>query len=213
MASSYNRSWSFTQACNLLSQYIKEKRTFDPPHADHGTGIKGTTTTMDLFPQEAGFGSSDTSSTPQPAAAGQTMTMFYAGRVVVFDFVPANTAKEIIQLASNYSSRPSAATKSTTSTGDHGRYCYSSDLNIGRPNNNRMMKASDLPMARKGSLQRFFEKRKDRISARAAGPYSLINRFDSAMEIGSRKSRKPSETKPSWLGLTPPQSLEPGSCT
>lgn len=44
----------------------------------------------------------------------------------------------------------------------------------------------DLPIARKASLTRFLEKRKDRITARA--PY------------GSPAVTKPAETK-SWLGL------------
>ena len=73
-----------------------------------------------------------------PAPGHAQMTIFYGGRVLVLDEVPADRAAELLRVAA------AAGTK----RGD-----------------------GDLPMARKASLQRFMEKRKGRVAARAV-PYS-----------------------------------------
>ncbi|GAB2280024.1 hypothetical protein Dimus_014661 [Dionaea muscipula] len=190
--SSGQKSTSFSNACNLLSQYLREKRSssygdsniltpnsrneFDAgTDADECFGSYVEGTTMNLFPREAGgFGSPVASASPLPPPPAK-MTIFYNGEVFVFDDLPAEKAKEIMQLAS----RASASTVAASEDGD-GSISRRMMMTM-------MMKASDLPIARKGSLQRFFEKRKDRITARAA-PYDL--------------SRRSSESK-SWLCLAP----------
>ncbi|KAI4975817.1 protein TIFY 11e-like [Hordeum vulgare subsp. vulgare] len=73
-----------------------------------------------------------------PAPANAQMTIFYGGRVLVLDEVPADKATELLRVAA----------AAGTALGD-----------------------GDLPMARKASLQRFMEKRKGRLAARAV-PYS-----------------------------------------
>ncbi|CAK8539533.1 unnamed protein product [Lathyrus sativus] len=77
------------------------------------------------------------------------MTIFYDGKVLVFDDIPAEKAKDIMVFsASNYvKEHPQVATASVI---------------------------YDIPMTRKASLHRFLEKRKDRIAARA--PYETSNR-------------------------------------
>ncbi|GAB2228576.1 hypothetical protein Droror1_Dr00022696 [Drosera rotundifolia] len=162
-----NKSSSFSQACNLLSQYLKEKRSYTldltttTPTTTTNTNRIGSSsvgTTMNLFPQETGFGLQ----TPVTAASqsDHQMTIFYGGKVMVFDDLPADTVQQIMKIAGN-SGTPAAA-----------------------------MRAAEMPIARKGSLQRFFEKRKDRISARAA-PY----------EVKRMSEVKKATAATAWLGL------------
>ncbi|KAK3153615.1 hypothetical protein QOZ80_2BG0178300 [Eleusine coracana subsp. coracana] len=79
---------------------------------------------------------------PASCASKAQMTIFYGGQVVVLDDVPANRAAEVLQFA--------AAAKEAVLP------AAGNDL---------------LPIARKTSLQRFMEKRRVRVAARAT-PYS-----------------------------------------
>uniref|UniRef100_A0ACD5WJQ4 Uncharacterized protein n=1 Tax=Avena sativa TaxID=4498 RepID=A0ACD5WJQ4_AVESA len=72
------------------------------------------------------------------------MTIFYGGRVLVLEEVPADRAAELLRVSAAAGAAPRASGEST----------------------NR-----DLPMARKASLQRFMEKRKGRVAARGV-PYN-----------------------------------------
>ncbi|KAM3208646.1 hypothetical protein ACQJBY_063377 [Aegilops geniculata] len=78
-----------------------------------------------------------------PAPEHAQMTIFYGGQVLVLDEVQADRAAELLRVAA----------VSGTQQGS----CEAADGN--------------LPMARKASLQRFMEKRKGRLAARAV-PYS-----------------------------------------
>ncbi|KAM3188857.1 hypothetical protein ACQJBY_067668 [Aegilops geniculata] len=78
-----------------------------------------------------------------PAPEHAHMTIFYGGRVLVLDEVPADRAAELLRVAA----------VSGTARGS----CEAAE--------------GDLPMARKASLQRFMQKRKGRLAARAV-PYS-----------------------------------------
>jgi jasmonate ZIM domain-containing protein len=81
---------------------------------------------------------------PAAAAAHAQMTIFYGGRVLVLDEVPADRASELVRVAA---AAAGAAPRASGVAADR-----------------------DLPMARKASLQRFMEKRKGRASARGV-PY------------------------------------------
>ncbi|XP_048543019.1 protein TIFY 11e-like [Triticum urartu] len=74
-----------------------------------------------------------------PAPGHAQMTIFYGGQVLVLDEVLADRAAELLRVA--------AAAGATRGTGEAAD--------------------GDLPMARKASLQRFMEKRKGRVAARA----------------------------------------------
>ncbi|GAB2291569.1 hypothetical protein Dimus_025823 [Dionaea muscipula] len=128
------KSSSFSQACNLLSHYLKEKRSnygdlnlgvdADSSGADAlgmPTNDAGRRTTMNLFPQEAGLGMgyfeeptpTPDNSTSQAAAApplrqstAAQMTILYGGQVIVFNDFPADKAKEIMDLANRGSATP-----------------------------------------------------------------------------------------------------------
>lgn len=87
------------------------------------------------------------------------MTIFYNGTVNVYN-VSAEKAEAIITLATDTSSK----TMARPISGDQiSKHCDSKDEPVQKP-------GAGLPIARKLSLQRFLEKRKDRL--RCAAPYS-----------------------------------------
>ncbi|KAK7265462.1 hypothetical protein RJT34_33082 [Clitoria ternatea] len=206
----------FSQTCSLLSQYLKEKGSF----GDLTLGISctaetngspetscqsattmelfptnmtpGNLTTMDLFSPQTALpryseaptmvNSSGSRSTKEPKAS--QLTIFYGGQVVVFDEFPADKVEEIMSLANKGIPR-------------------SQNSSYGYPHNqpsltppNTIPQAScgpivcDLPIARKASLHRFLEKRKDRITSKA--PYQT--------KSPNSAPNKPVESI-SWLGL------------
>lgn len=123
------------------------------------------------------------------------MTIFYAGRVLVFDDFPADKAKEIMMLASK-SIVQNSCTPSTSGGTDGGNSNFASTSYSNPPQDHLQQPtqadASDLPIARKVSLHRFLEKRKGRISAKA--PYQ-VNR-------GSPTPASQPTGSKSWLGLS-----------
>ncbi|KAG6389095.1 hypothetical protein SASPL_150555 [Salvia splendens] len=118
----------------------------------HGrrSNLSQTCNLLSQYLKENGrFGDLDLNFTPkgsvnqsQPEKEVEQMTIFYAGQVIVLNDIPAGKAKEIINLAAAVSP-------------------------IQKPQLPPL--GSDLPIARKNSLARFLEKRKDRITA--AAPY------------------------------------------
>ncbi|KAA8523349.1 hypothetical protein F0562_009772 [Nyssa sinensis] len=158
---------------------------------------------MNLFPQQAGFASAvskeevpkkaDSSVNKSEPETAQ-MTIFYAGQVIVFNDFPAEKAKDIMLLASKAGASDSVQkpleSTNLVPSGSNVVPNFGNNLvqeHVQRPSQPIV---SDLPIARKASLTRFLEKRKDRITAKA--PYHTTN-------SGAAPS-KPVESKP-WLGL------------
>ncbi|KAK9280742.1 hypothetical protein L1049_003630 [Liquidambar formosana] len=156
-------------------------------------GVAPNVKSMDFFPQTS-FGSSedhDTVSTKtdfsKPAATEPEtaqMTIFYAGQVLVFNDFPANKANEIMVLASKRSSHNSSAVLSTSGQDKINATSFvaagSSNIIVSTSGPNSTPERiqhqpqaidSDLRIVRRASLHRFFEKRKDRVTARA--PYQV----------------------------------------
>lgn len=162
---------------------------------------------MDLFPQQSGFGcgvSKDDSSVSKAEPETAQMTIFYAGRLIVFNDLPADKAKEVMLLASKGSSdnnptnlAPTPVQKPSELTNLIPTSTSTVVPNIGinmiedRTQCPPQPIVNDLPIARKASLTRFLEKRKDRITARA--PYQTSNSVASPS--------KPVAESKSWLGL------------
>nr|ACU20288.1 unknown [Glycine max] len=173
-------------------------------------------TAMDLFsPQASSYrpseeiltliNSSAIKSVSKSAKTAQ-MTIFYGGQVVVFDDFPADKASEIMSYATKgipqsqnnsvftYTpSQPSFPANLVRTSADSSAPITPS-VNITNSIHEHPQASSrpvvcDLPIARKASLHRFLEKRKDRIASKA--PYQLAN--------GS--SNQPAESMP-WLGLS-----------
>jgi len=148
------------------------------------------------------------------------MTIFYAGQVIVLNDLPADKAKEIMLLASNGSSHNLGAYASmpvqkpiqptnlvaTNSSTPVQKPIQPTNLvptnssivsNIGTNMAQERVQqppkpiVADMPkIARKASLTRFLEKRKDRITARA--PYETSNSTAFPPKLAQSKS---------WLGL------------
>ena len=161
---------------------------------------------MNLFYQQPGFGTTDLPkmadhcvnkpATTEPEKA--QMTIFYAGQVLVFNDFPANKAKEVMLMASMGSSKNPSTFPSTPVRNANDSVCsipssnivHNMGISIPQERIQKCAQPIDLPIARKASLTRFLEKRKDRINARA--PYDMSGPFAAPS--------KPTESK-SWLGL------------
>ncbi|KAL8498256.1 hypothetical protein ACS0TY_021543 [Phlomoides rotata] len=160
---------NFSQTCSLLSQYLKEKGSFGDLSLSLTPNFITETKvgTMNLLPKieqlehdicESGMNKSDKESAQ--------LTIFYGGQVIVFDNFQAEKANEIMNLATKCSGAPAAEPAVTT------------------PETIPPL-GSDLPIARKNSLARFLEKRKDRITAKA--PYQALKpvKAEPWLELGS----------------------------
>ncbi|KAK8559024.1 hypothetical protein V6N13_098623 [Hibiscus sabdariffa] len=138
------------------------------------------------------------------------MTIFYGGQMIVFNDFPAEKAKEIMLLATGSSSQhnsfnpnPKTNTPFSSSMPSNGVLPTSNDVPNLRNNvtgHERVQPAqqrpipADLPIARRASLHRFLEKRKDRITSKAPYHYQASNSV-------SGPPSKPGNRRP-WLGLT-----------
>lgn len=221
---------SFSQTCNLLSQYVKEKRALgvsgnidsrgpatmnlfpvsgkQATAAEDSNGCVGKT--INLFPQLSGFNSSvNKRVSPEPPTP--QMTIFYGGQVLVFNDLPADKAKEVMDLASSFeASLKKRKVETTISTPPSpvavpvSAQNTKSNLNPTQNSNQNLNVApkfvknvipaavpnvSDLPIARKASLHRFLEKRKDR----------LVGKLPA--DVANGGLAKPLEGKAAWLGL------------
>ncbi|KAJ0987486.1 hypothetical protein J5N97_005842 [Dioscorea zingiberensis] len=241
---------TFTVTCNLLSQFLKDRKgagfgdlalgigsrnqdsadrgktetlrtppttmsLLPGPGVDGETGNASGSVDLDLFPLRASF-----AAPPSPAAAENArepeknqLTIFYGGKVLVFNNFPANKAMDLLNLAS----KKSAAAENHTSTAP--AIAVDPPKSVSLPNTNlpsslsvtppaRAVQptslpsagGSEMPIARRASLHRFLEKRKDRVNSKA--PYEVNG---SSGGGGGRQAAKPEESM-KWLGLGPQSS-------
>lgn len=188
---------NFSQTCSLLSQYLKENGSFgDLTLGLTPTSAADPKGTMDLLPKIEKHGQTPAAGNlswqmnllPQLAAGGEEnlsgstetgpMTIFYAGQVMVFNDFPADKAKEIMMLARKSSANAhssafappvTAPSPAESATGSPNIFSAFTMQDRARHHPPQPPLCSDLPIARKNSLARFLEKRKDRITAK--GPY------------------------------------------
>ncbi|KAG2313321.1 hypothetical protein Bca52824_024878 [Brassica carinata] len=128
------------------------------------------------------------------------LTIFYGGQVMVFDDFPAEKAKQVIDLANKGSAESSELNKNQSAYTQKLAKNHK-DIASATPNpspakttatqepiqTNTSSLACELPIARRVSLHRFLEKRKDRITSKA--PYQI----DGSTEASSKPNT-------SWLG-------------
>ncbi|NP_001148852.2 pnFL-2 [Zea mays] len=218
------RATSFAVACSLLSRFVRQNGAAP---AQLGLGIKGEVEqqrtpatinllpgadgeeterrkeTMELFPQSAGFGVKDAAAAPREQENKEKpkqLTIFYGGKVLVFDDFPADKAKDLMQLASKGGPvvqnvvlpQPSAPAAAVTDKAVPVPVISlpAAQADAKKPTRTN---ASDMPIMRKASLHRFLEKRKDRLNANA--PYQT-----SPSDAAPVKKEPESQA---WLGLGP----------
>ncbi|CAD6202356.1 unnamed protein product [Miscanthus lutarioriparius] len=180
----------FAVTCGMLRQYMKEQggsgatRCLAPavamglmPEADAAVAAatEERTTVLELFPQQAGtLKDEQQRKRKEPADGRAPLTIFYGGKMVVFDDFPAEKAEELMQLAgSGGNTAPAAAAQNA----------------LGQPS------LTDMPLARKVSLKRFLEKRKNRLTA--ADPYPAA----AASESSTKQPSAVKDEGAPWLGV------------
>ncbi|KAL5198089.1 hypothetical protein ABZP36_001601 [Zizania latifolia] len=213
---------SFAMACSLLSRYVRQNGA---AAAELGLGIRGEAEpqrapatmsllpgaevdeaerkkeTMELFPQSAGFGLQDAATAREQEQDKRQLTIFYAGKVLVFNDFPADKANGLMQLASKGSPvvqnviAPAPTTVTDNTKVNMAVPAPVSSLPTVQVDAQKPARAnaSDLPIARKASLHRFLEKRKDRLNAKT--PYQ-------ASPSDATPFKKEPENQP-WLELGP----------
>ncbi|CAN4084657.1 unnamed protein product [Withania somnifera] len=188
----------FSQTCSLLSQFLKEKKG---SLGDLSLGINRNfdsagSTTMDLLPMIEKSSATNPQKSmnlfPMKAESSTNdkaqMTIVYAGQVIVFNDFPGDKAKEIMLMASNNTQKQaeSAADLVTPAVNMVPRFGNTERQMLSQPI------FSDLPIARRASLTRFLEKRKDRLTTNV--PYQISNQH-------KHTAPPKQEENKAWLGL------------
>ncbi|CAM8972010.1 unnamed protein product [Rhodiola kirilowii] len=202
---------SFSVTCNRLREYLKEKGSFGDVSlgialaGDNGFGVSSAAgpksetilrslSSMNLFPQpvvkacveDVAKVDDNKSRCAAMKPEKAQMTIFYGGQVMVFNDMHVGKAMEVMRLATIAGSSYLVTGNPVPATAGLGVAAHESLAKISQP------VLRDIPIARKQSLARFLEKRKDRIMSRS--PYST-NNFIKGVSPNSMPDDK------SWLGL------------
>ncbi|KAJ1687277.1 hypothetical protein LUZ63_018667 [Rhynchospora breviuscula] len=155
---------------------------------------------MELFPRSIDLAGGKSAKTEAGEQEKSQLTIFYGGKVLVFENFPADKAKDLMNYAIKGNPTACSSTyinvtssSAPTPSMEQAKICPTTsnpivDAQIHAQSSTQPI-FSDLPIMRKASLQRFLEKRKDRITTKT--PYQVSKK-------GMTASKE--ETVP-WLGL------------
>ncbi|WOL12158.1 hypothetical protein Cni_G20923 [Canna indica] len=149
---------------------------------------------MELFPPKKPAALDSTALVPpnrNKEVEKKQLTIFYGGKVVVFDDFPADKAESLMQMARKVSTAAAPTTPSAMNAADDS---LPPNYKLQQPKANA---SADMPIARRNSLHRFLEKRKDRINTKA--PYQVPG-MPAAAAV-AMVAAKPDQGSQSWLGL------------
>ncbi|KAJ4869632.1 Protein TIFY 11A [Raphanus sativus] len=187
--------FNFTRRCSLLSRYLKEKGSFgnidlglvrkpedlrlpgnsdqqDKQNVMHKANSEIKALNVLGEPSSLSGGKAKATNLSEPSDPGSSqLTIFFGGKVLVYNEFPSDKAKEIIQVAKQ--AKPVTEVnvqnnnKSNMVLPDLNEPSDSADVNQQQQQQNQLVER----IARRASLHRFFAKRKDRAVARA--PYQV----------------------------------------
>ncbi|CAL9137175.1 unnamed protein product [Musa textilis] len=161
-------------------------------HTDHGADQHAPKPAVPPATEESASNKYDnfrpfTSVTSFTSQAAQ-LTIFYGGKVLVFDHFPEDKAKDLVQMAGK-----------ETCTAAPSLVLFSATSGSQLPPLHRLPKSAqgnaspDMPIARRNSLHRFLEKRKDRVNTEA--PYQVHGVVPASPDVAKQEGSR------SWLGL------------
>ncbi|TKV93832.1 hypothetical protein SEVIR_9G254900v4 [Setaria viridis] len=145
----------FAVACGVLSRCVRAEAAAGKMVAAESHARAGSASTMLLMPgaDVALDVVGEGAAEATPAPTRARLTIMHGGRVLVFDDVTADRAAELVRVAAGQ------------------------QVILGGSRT-----TDDVPVARKASLRRFMEKRRDRIATRS--PYAAAAAFPTAAENG-----------------------------
>ncbi|OIT36595.1 PREDICTED: protein TIFY 4B-like [Nicotiana attenuata] len=148
----------------LAEETVPDGRTLQDKADLSGDATPNLVAAIDKSAPSRTIGSVDTS-------AGQ-MTIFYSGKVNVYDDVPADKAQTIMRVASSSLCVPSETPLNATVAAQHSTCCLQVANTKLRPDSDMVLlptiqtEAVENPSSRKASVQRYLEKRKDRFKCK-----------------------------------------------
>ncbi|TKY64240.1 TIFY 11B [Spatholobus suberectus] len=199
---------TFSQTCSLLSQLLKEKRASGDSTLGMGGKMEPRASTKDFFgtlqnsdgalrlnasamdflPQLVENPCIKKSNVRSPGPESPQLTIFYAGKMLVFDAFPPEKATEVMELATKLASDSSGAAEesppSAPATTENSTVSKVPQTNTSSetPRAGNQGVGSDMRYPRRASLLKFLEKRKERVNAR--GPYQINNHKPEASSSG-----------------------------
>ncbi|MED6192539.1 Jasmonate ZIM domain-containing protein 1 [Stylosanthes scabra] len=189
---------NFSQTCSLLSQFLKEKRSSGASTLGVGPkmeprastkdflgsiqnsdgGLRLNASALDSLPQHVENPCIKKSNIRSLGSESPQLTIFYAGKMLVFDAFPPDKATEVMELATKLASNSSIVEQSQPSASvaaenlNKDKVLQTNNTSeTPRPGNQAV--GSDMRYPRRASLLKFLEKRKERVIAR--GPYQVNN--------------------------------------
>ncbi|KAK7294476.1 hypothetical protein RJT34_17365 [Clitoria ternatea] len=187
---------NFSQTCSLLSQFLKEKRDsslgigskMDPractkdllANLQNSDGaLRLSASAMDFLPQLVENPCIKKPNVRSAESESPQLTIFYAGKMLVFDTFSPEKATEVMELATKLASDSSSTEQSpsapvvTTENLTLAKEPQANNTASETPKPGNQAVGSDMRYPRRASLLKFLEKRKERVNAR--GPYQINN--------------------------------------